>query len=148
MPAERKLVGVVAPYQIAEVEADIFSPCAVGDVITLGGIDGLRCRAICGGANNQLHADSLGEELALAERIHDAGILFVPDWLASAGGTIHGVMEWEQGDAFDTKKAQARIRRISGWAVDALLEEAKRTGRVPLDIAVERHLGDLSPTPG
>ena len=147
-PDERKLVGVVAPYQISEVEADIFSPCAVGDVITMDGIDGLRCRAICGGANNQLRADTLGDELALAERLHDAGILFVPDWLASAGGTIHGVMESEQGESFDTKKAQARIRRISGWAVDALLEEAKRTGRVPLDIAVERHLGDLSPTPG
>ncbi len=147
-PAERKLVGIVAPYQITEVEADILAPCAAGDVITADGIAGLNCRAICGGANNQLRAANLDDELALAERLHLAGILFVPDWLASAGGAIHGVMEATKGETFETKKARARIRRVSGWAVDAVLEDAKRTGRTPLHIAAERYLGSLSPASG
>ena len=139
-PAERKQVGVVAPYQIAQVESDILSPCAVGGIIEAGGIADLRCAAICGGANNQILADSLAEELTLAQRLKDAGVLYVPDWLVSAGGTIHGTMEARIGDAFDLKKAQARIRRICGWLVDEILEQAKRTGQTPLEVAVERYL--------
>ena len=47
------------------------------------------------------------------------------------------------GDAFDLKKAHARIRRVCGWMVDELLERSKRTGRVPLDLAAERYLAGL-----
>lgn len=139
-PSERKLVGVVAPYQITQVEADILSPCAIGGVIDAAGVPDLEAAAICGGANNQLRADCLDEELALARSLRDAGVLYVPDWLASAGGTVHGTMEACLGEAFDLKKAQARIRRICGWLVDEILERAKRTGRTPLEIACERYL--------
>jgi glutamate dehydrogenase/leucine dehydrogenase len=100
----------------------------------------MKCRAICGGANLQLAGSSLAEELRLARQLTEAGVLYVPDWLASAGGSIHGVMEAETGDDFDLKKCQARIRRVCGWLVDELLEDAKRTGRPPLEIAVERWL--------
>jgi len=147
-PGDRKKVNVVAPYQITQVEADILCPCAGGGIITAETLEELRCRAVCGGANNQLAGDSLDEELALAERLHEAGILFVPDWLASAGGTIHGVMEAAEGDAFEARKAHARIQRVCGWEVDAILEEAKRVGAPPLSLAVDRHLQLLPSTKG
>jgi leucine dehydrogenase len=139
-PGERRQVGVVAPYQALDVEADILVPCAVGGLLDTAVARTLKCRAICGGANNQLVGSSLAEELDAARALHDAGVLFVPDWLASAGGTIHGTMEARDGDEFDLRKAHARIRRVCGWMVDELLERAKRTGRVPLEMAVERWL--------
>ena len=140
-PGQRREAKVVAPYQILEVEADILAPCAVGSVIAARHVDSLACRAICGGANNQLVADSLQEELDIARRLMDVGILFVPDWLASAGGTIQGVLEYEGGGSCDPRVIQARLRRVCGWLVDTVLEESKRTTRTPLEIAVERVLG-------
>ena len=70
-------------------------------------------------------------------------ILFVPDWLASAGGTIHAVMELIHGDAFDPRQVLAKVNRVCGWMVDEVLGEAKRTGHSPLEIAVNRHLVEL-----
>lgn len=140
LPEDRKRCTVVAPYQILEVKADILVPCAVGGLIDESHARSLAVKAICGGANNQLAADSLEGEVHIARLLHDHGVIYVPDWMASAGGTIHGTMEAALREGFDQKKAQARIRRICRWLVDEILEESKRTGRMPLELAVERFL--------
>ena len=44
----------VAADSIMTVEADIFSPCALGAILTEASIAALRVRAVAGGANNQL----------------------------------------------------------------------------------------------
>jgi glutamate dehydrogenase/leucine dehydrogenase len=43
----------------------------------------LRCRIVAGAANNQL------EEPEDASRLRDAGILYAPDYVITAGGVIH-----------------------------------------------------------
>lgn len=139
-PEDRSRIGVVAPYQVLEVAADVLVPCAVGGLFTLDNASRLYCRSICGGANNQLASRSLSGDLEIARALHSAGTLFVPDWLASAGGTIHGTMEHRDGDAFDLRKVQARVHRVCGEQVDQVLGQARRTGRPPLEIAVERLL--------
>jgi leucine dehydrogenase len=139
-PDARKRVDVRAPYQILDSECDIFSPCAIGGVIGQETIDKMQVRAICGGANNQLMASSLEHEMELARSLMDHNILFVPDWLASAGGAIHGIMERDMGDEFEPRLALARINRVCGWMVDEVLALAKATGTSPLDIAVNRYL--------
>lgn len=144
LPADtRENVQVVAPYQVLDAEAQVLVPCAMGRVIGAGNAGALKVRAVCGGANNQLDADSLEEELAISRRLLESGVLFVPDWLASAGGAIHGVMEMARGEDFDPRQALARIHRTCGWMVDEVLTEAKRSGHTPLEVAVERHLGPL-----
>jgi len=45
----------------------------------------LRCRVVCGCANNMLATPEDGEALAARE------ILYAPDYLANAGGLIRGV---------------------------------------------------------
>lgn len=137
---ERRQVGVVAPYQILDVECDALSPNATSGVITPQNVRKLKCRAVCGAANNQLHAQTLDGELRLAQELRDAGVIYVPDWMASVGGTVHGTMELEAKDDFDLKKCHARIRRLCGWQIDEVLEQAKRSGRTPLEIATERFL--------
>ena len=56
---------------------------------------GLRCRVVAGAANNQL-ADA-GE---LADRLHERGILYAPDYVINSGGVLHGtgleLLGWDQ----------------------------------------------------
>ena len=76
-------VEIVPPDQIYDVACDIFAPCALGGVINDGTLPRLKCRAVAGGANNQLHEERHGVEL------HRRGILYAPDFVINAGGLIN-----------------------------------------------------------
>jgi leucine dehydrogenase len=73
---------VAAPEEIHAQNVDVFAPAALGAVLNDATIPCLRCRFVCGCANNQL-AD-VRHDAALAVR----DIVFVPDYLANAGGVI------------------------------------------------------------
>lgn len=75
-------VDVVAPENITTVVCDVFSPCALGGTINQSTIENIQAPIICGAANNQLYDTQTGEKL------HSKGILFVPDYVANAGGVI------------------------------------------------------------
>lgn len=62
---------------------DLLSPNALGGILSAESIPTLRCRAICGAANNQLARDPQDAEL-LAQR----GILYAPDYVVNSGGLI------------------------------------------------------------
>ena len=72
------LVQYVEPNNVYTVDADIFSPCAMGGIITEGRI--AKFKIIMGSANNQLNTTSKEGEIALAKKLADVGILFVVDW--------------------------------------------------------------------
>lgn len=80
--------SVASPQTIHIAEADIYSPCALGGVITERTALAIRARAVAGAANNQLASRKAGE--ALAAR----GILFAPDYVINAGGVISGLEEY------------------------------------------------------
>lgn len=65
------------------MECDILAPCALGGVINGNLASKLRCRILCGGANNVL--DDPDEDAVL---LKNAGILYAPDFVANAGGLI------------------------------------------------------------
>lgn len=73
--------------RILAVVADVFSPNAYGDVICDATVPQIGATIVVGGANNQLRAARHG--LAL----HRRGILYVPDYIANAGGLIDVAME-------------------------------------------------------
>ncbi len=75
-------VKTVAVDQIMQIEADVFSPCALGGIIDYAAIAKINAPIICGAANNQL------AEAAIDEVLFKKGILFVPDYIANAGGVI------------------------------------------------------------
>jgi leucine dehydrogenase len=81
--AEELEAEMVSADRIAEVDCDVFSPCATGGVLNADSIPSLRCRVIAGAANNQLG------EPADAERLAERGILYAPDYVVNAGGVIH-----------------------------------------------------------
>jgi leucine dehydrogenase len=75
---------IVAPEEIYSVEADVFSPCALGGIVNDRTLPQIKARIIAGAANNVLADDSQGWKL------RDRGIVYAPDYLINAGALIHG----------------------------------------------------------
>lgn len=73
--------------QIYDVDANVFSPCALSAVINEDTLPRLRCEVVAGGANHQLESEELGTEL---ER---RGILYAPDYAINAGGLMNSALE-------------------------------------------------------
>ena len=71
--------ATAAAADIADVEADVFSPNGSSRGIDVAAAERLRCRAVVGGARWVL-ADP-----EAAERLHTRGVLYAPDCLAAAG---------------------------------------------------------------
>lgn len=97
---------VVSLDEIYSVEADVFIPCARGAILNETTIPQLKCKAICGCANNQLavpeDADSLTEK----------GILYAPDYLVNAGGIINVFFSLKD-EGYNAKEATAKVKHIS-----------------------------------
>lgn len=125
---------VVDPDDAMEYECDVFAPCAVGGVLGRYTIPHLRCRIVAGSANNQLDSDDD------ARRLHDRGILYVPDYILNAGGAMALVLMADGTE--DRDVLFARVATIGG-AVAEILDTAKAQDITPLDAArviVERRL--------
>lgn len=99
----------VAPGSIFDVEADVFSPNAAGGILDGDTIPRLRCRAVVGGANEQLADEAAGEAL------HARGILYGPDYVVNAGGLISVLLET---GALDETAVIARVRAIGNTVAD------------------------------
>ncbi len=74
----------VSTLDIISQEVDVLAPCALGGVINEESLPKIRAKMICGGANNQLKKESL------ISALEEKGILFIPDFISSAGGAIYG----------------------------------------------------------
>jgi leucine dehydrogenase len=90
--------------EIMTVKADIFSPNALGAILTEGSIAKLDVAIVAGGANNQMATR------ADAQRLFDRGILYAPDYVINAGGIINVGLEY-LGDA-SVDDVNARIDLI------------------------------------
>jgi leucine dehydrogenase len=117
------------PHAALTADVDVVAPCALGGVLDEDVVPELHCRVIAGAANNQLAAESVGELLA------DRGILWVPDFVANAGGVVNISVELEPA-GYDTARAEQRVRAI-GDTVRTVLDHADATGTTPLAAAME-----------
>ena len=127
---------VIPPDEILATECDIFSPCAMGAVLSDQSVPLLRCRLVCGAANNQLESDSASALL----RARD--IDYVPDFVANAGGIIAIA---EERNGFDADRANALADSI-GDVVRTIIAEAMRTGDSALVVARRRAAGRIAAT--
>ena len=131
-------VQYVEPEDIYTADADVFSPCAMGGILTEDRISKFKFKIIMGSANNQLKATSKEAEIELAKKIDDAGILFVIDWAHNTGGVIAGWAEWIFQEEASFDKIKPRIKLVCGDNLRKLLEEAKRMGRTPTELVYEK----------
>lgn len=120
---------IVAPSRLLETPCDVLVPCAVGGVLSAELVPRLRCKAVCGSANNQLRAP----EVALTLREH--GIVHAPDIIVSAGAVIEGVLTVLEGAQAADAAVKAAIDRIEGTTLE-LLEEAARLQQPPSVVAI------------
>ena len=74
----------VSNNSIFDIDADIYSPCALGATVNTHTINKLKCAIIAGSANNQLEDEAVHGQLLL-----EKGILFAPDYVINAGGIIN-----------------------------------------------------------
>lgn len=117
-------VEIVPPEAIFSAACDVFSPCAKGGIINERTIPTLNCKIICGGANNQLEKD---EDISLLEQ---KGILYIPDFIANAGGIISISVEIEGN--FTPEKAKEKVKGIQD-RVRELLRLKKEEGMNTLE---------------
>jgi len=132
------LVEYVEPEDIYTIDADVFSPCAMGGVITKDRIGTFKFKIIVGAANNQLKATSKEEEIELARELAGRGILFVIDWAHNPGGVLCAWMEWVYQEEASFEKLKPRIEHICRDDFRRLLEEAKKTGKTPTELVYEK----------
>ncbi|HEU4599456.1 MAG TPA: Glu/Leu/Phe/Val dehydrogenase dimerization domain-containing protein [Solirubrobacterales bacterium] len=120
---------VDAAAAVLGADLDVLAPCAVGGLVDAELAEVLRCRVVCGAANNPLSGPEAAE--ALARR----GILYVPDFLANCGGLIHADAERlgdGNGERLERALAEAEARTLE------VLVEAVETGVSPAALAEAR----------
>jgi glutamate dehydrogenase/leucine dehydrogenase len=114
---------VLPPEAVLRTECDVLAPCALGGVLTTASVSELRCRVVCGAANNQVADDVAGD--ALAAR----GIVYAPDFVVNAGGIINIAQEWAS-DGYSSERAHADAARIEG-TTRAVFELARAERMAP-----------------
>jgi leucine dehydrogenase len=117
---------VVDANAIVGIEADIFSPNALGAILNEYSIPLLKVAAVAGGANNQLATPDD------AARLHSRGILYAPDYVINAGGIINVALEYlGQGDR---DEVNSRIAQIPG-RLENIWQVSESEGAPAADVA-------------
>jgi len=128
--AERYGAELLSPAELLAKPLDVLMPCAVGGVINDGNVDSIACKVICGSANQQLADPSL------AQVLQARGILYVPDFVANAGGALVCVADPGPGLISDVRS------RISK-AVEDLCAASSDSGQTLYGLAVSQSQAKL-----
>lgn len=136
-------IDVVGPDDIYGVECDVWSPCAVGEVLNPETIPRLKCRIVAGLANNQL------AEPGHVDLLVDKGILYAPDFVFNSGALI-AVTEEIAG--YSPERAKRRAENIYVVLTEVFLLSRERgltTAEAANAFAEERirQIGTLSGQP-
>ena len=115
--------------KIHALDADIFSPCAMGGALSAVTIPELHCLAVVGSANNQL-ASPDGDEL-----LHRVGVLYAPDYVVNAGGVVNIAGELSPR-GYHPGRAYEQVRRIFD-TVTTVLDTAEAEA-IPTGAAADR----------
>jgi glutamate dehydrogenase/leucine dehydrogenase len=106
---------------ILGVDCDIWIPAARPNVLHAGNADAVRARIVAEGANIPATAEA-------EARLHERGVLVLPDFVVNAGGVICGAVEYAGGtetDAFRT--IDERIRTNTTEMLDVVTREGIAT---------------------
>ena len=110
---------IVATEEIYAQECDIFSPNAMGAILNPTTIPQLKCKAVAGGANNQILDDASG--IALKQR----GIFYAPDFVINGGGVINAAAEVD--GPYNKDAVLEKVDNIYN-SIEHILTESKKTG--------------------
>jgi glutamate dehydrogenase (NAD(P)+) len=114
------------------VECEVWIPAARPNVIRSDNADRLRARAVVPGANIAVTEDA-------DARLYERGILYVPDFIANAGGVICAAMEYRgasQRDAFTA--IEDRVRDNTRAVLEAARCDSVRPSEAARELALAR----------
>jgi len=103
---------------IYDVDANVYSPCALGATVNDETIDRFGFDIVCGSANNQLAENRHGDDL---ER---KGMIYAPDYAVNAGGLMNVSIELE---GYNRERAMRMTRNIY-YSIIKIFEIAERDG--------------------
>lgn len=127
--AKAELGAIIVPVgEIHAVDADIFSPCAMGGAIRHETLAQLSAKIIAGAANNQLWTPDMAT--ALKQR----GILYAPDYVINAGGIINVAAE-VSGD-YSPAWVSGKLDQLED-TLATVFDRAAREDRTTQDVADE-----------
>ena len=109
---------VVGLDDVMRIEADVFSPNALGAILDKVSIAHLNVPIVAGGANNQLATPEDGQ------RIFDRDILFAPDYVINSGGIISVGLEY-LGDS-NVDEVNRRVDQIPARLTEIWEQGASR----------------------
>ena len=124
---------VVATNEILTAECDILSPNAMGAILNPATIPNLRCKAVAGGANNQILDEASG--IALKAR----GIYYAPDFVINGGGVINAAAEVD--GPYNVEAVLSKVDNIYN-SIEHILSESKKTGE-PEGVIATRYAESL-----
>lgn len=119
-------VKAIPHEEILFTDVDVVSPCAMGEILSADTIPQLNCRLVVGSANNQLAHD---ED---ADRLLANDIVYVPDFVANAGGVINVADELH---GYDKDRVMSKVRGLGERTKD-ILESAKGLSITPNEAAI------------
>jgi leucine dehydrogenase len=140
--ADRLGARWVTPGRALTAAVDVLAPCALGGILDPETVPRLQAAVVAGAANNQLADD------AVADLLHERGILWAPDFVANAGGIINISVELEL-EGYAASRARRRVRGI-GDTMRAVYDDAAAGATTPLAAAMrlaERRLAEPGTRP-
>jgi len=118
--AKEEFGAVIVPTEeIYAQECDIFSPNAMGAILNPNTIPQLKCKAVAGGANNQIL------DIASGEALKARGIYYAPDFVINGGGVINAAAEVD--GPYNKDAVLAKVDNIYN-SIEHILSESKKTG--------------------
>ena len=117
---------------VIAIECDIWIPAARPDVVTIDNVDRLQARIVAQGANIPLTETA-------EQRLHEKGVLCLPDFIANAGGVICAAMEYRGvGETAAFAEIADRISHNTGEMLTRSKVDGTTPRRAAFDMAVER----------
>ena len=118
---------------IVDIACDIWIPAARPDVIDEANVDRLQARLVVEGANIPV---TPGAE----RRLHERGVLCVPDFIANAGGVICAAVEYRGGSQTEALAViEEKLRRNT----EEVLAISRTEGLLPREAAVRLAVGRI-----
>ncbi|MGH1484341.1 MAG: Glu/Leu/Phe/Val dehydrogenase family protein [Geminicoccales bacterium] len=122
-------ISCVATEEIVHLDADIFAPCSTKDAINDDTLPHLRCSIVAGTADDILSSPAHGRGL------HERGILYLPDFVITAGGLI-SLVDPLVAVGFDPDRVKAGIDLVMS-DLAGMIDRAAREGRPTSELAEE-----------
>lgn len=112
----------IEAHDVLERDCEVLIPAALGGVINSENVGAIKAQFIVEGANQPLTA-------AADKKLHERGVLVVPDILANAGGVLGSYFEWTQNIqqySWPVEKFRSELDSRMAKAFSDVHKEAKK----------------------